>query len=69
MKRKFKKSLRRSHQLISLGKKIENIDEMSKYATKCVNVNIKGLFGHSDHELNYLKMSNAFHAQGFIQTN
>ena len=61
--------MRRSQQLICLEKQTKTICEISKYATKCVNINIKGLFGHSDHEPNYLKMSNAFHAQGFIQAN
>ena len=60
----LKKSLRRSQQLISLEKQTKKIDEISKYATRRVNINIKSLFGHSDHEPNYLKMSNAFHAQG-----
>ena len=48
-----------------MEKQTKKIDEIPKYATKCVNINIKGLFGHSDHEPNYLKMSNTFRAQGF----
>ena len=48
--------MRRSQQLICLEKQTKTICEISKYATKCVNINIKGLFGHSGHEPNYLKM-------------
>ena len=48
-----------------MEKQTKEIDELSKYATECVNINIKGLFGHSDHEPNYFKMSNTFYAQGF----
>ena len=61
--------MRGSLQLICFEKQTKKICEISKYATKCVNISNKGLFGHSDHEPNYLKMSNAFHAQGFIQKN
>ena len=57
--------MRRSQQLIRLEKQTKKIDEISKYATKCVNINIKGLFRHLDHEPNYLKMSNTFHVQAF----
>ena len=56
--------MRRSQQLIRLEKQPKKIDEISKYATKCVNINIKCLFGHSDHEPSYLKMSNTFYVQG-----
>ena len=43
--------MRRSQQLICLEKQTKKIDEISKYGTKCVNINIKGPLGHSDHEL------------------
>ena len=62
---KIKKSMRGSQQLICFEKQTKQICEMSKYATKCVNINIKVLFGHSDHEPNYLKISNAFQAKDF----
>ena len=61
---KLKKSFRRSQQLICLEKQTKKIDEISNMRLS-VNINIKGLFGHSDHEPNYLKMTNKFHAQGF----
>ena len=32
-----------------MAKQTKMFYEMSKNATKCVNRNIKGLFGHSDH--------------------
>ena len=48
-----------------MEKQTKTIDELCKYATECVNINIKGLFWHLDHELNYFKMSNTFYAQGF----
>ena len=54
-KRKLKKSFRRSQQLIYLAKPTKKIFEKSKNATKCININIKGLFGHSDYRPNYLE--------------
>ena len=47
---KITKIMTRSQQLICLEKQTKKICEISKYATKCVNINIKGLFEHWDSE-------------------
>ena len=61
--------MRRSQQLICLEKQTKKICEISKYTTKCVNINIKGLFGHLGSWTELSENEQRFHAHGFIQAN